>query len=241
MRITLAKPLCLSYLIATLLISSFTAIAQTASSSAPNNPPRATTGGSIKGIVVNEGGRPLSNVHISMRRVGFMDIQNVTTTTDREGRFEFSRLEPVSYQLSAARNWTTLKSGDRLPGLTITLAQGAASLHGGIALREGETPPANLYVYLVPSEKEKADDPLRFYSAAVTPEGKLGLNHVAPGRYWVIAQATTESLSPLTKLRLPDEMAYRAKVRRDAEAMKTEIELKPCQRIIDFQVPVKGN
>jgi hypothetical protein len=57
----------------------------------------------------------------------------------------------------------------------------------------------------------------------------------------VLAQATAESLSPLTKLRLPDETTYRAKLRRDAGAMKTEIELKPCQKVVEFQVPVKLN
>jgi Carboxypeptidase regulatory-like domain len=148
----------------------------------------------------------------------------------------------VTKPTDAARNWTTLKAGDRLSGLTITLAQGAASLRGQIALREGETLPDNLYVYLVPAEKEKADDPLRFYGAAVTSEGKLGLNHIAPGRYWVLAQPSTdETLSPLTRLRLPDEAAYRAKIRRDGEMAKTETELKPCQKLVDFQVPVKRN
>jgi hypothetical protein len=142
--------------------------------------------------------------------------------------------------IDAARNWTTLKLGDRLSGLAITLAQGAASLRGRVVLREGETLPEKLYVYLVPAEKEKADDPLRFYGAAVTPEGKLALNHLAPGRYWVFAQpANQETVSPSTQLRWPNQAAYRIKLRRDAEAAKTEIELKPCQKLVDIQVRIK--
>jgi hypothetical protein len=138
--------------------------------------------------------------------------------------------------LDAARIWTTLKPGDRLNGLMITLAQGAASVRGHIALREGETLAEKMYVYLVPAEKEAADDPLRFYVASVTTEGKVSLNNLAPGRYLVFAQEATESISLATKLRSPDETAYRLRLRRTAETVKTEIELKPCQDLTDLKV-----
>jgi hypothetical protein len=132
--------------------------------------------------------------------------------------------------IDAARNWITVKTGDKLSGLTVTLAQGAASLNGQIALREGESLPEKMFVYLVPAEKEKADDLLRFYGAAVGPDGKIAMNSIAPGRYWVVAQpANDEANSPVRKLRSPDAAETRTRLRRDAEAAKTEIELKPCQ------------
>lgn len=141
--------------------------------------------------------------------------------------------------LDAARTWTTLKPRDRLNGLTITLAQGAASLRGQIALSKGEMPAQKLYVYLIPAEKETVDDPLRFYGAAVTAEGKVALNNLAPGRYLVFAQEVTdESVSPLTKLRSPDGTAYRSSLRRKAETVKAEIELKSCQKAADLKVRV---
>jgi hypothetical protein len=144
--------------------------------------------------------------------------------------------------LDAARTWTRLKGGDRLNGLTITLAQGAASVRGHIALSEGETLADKLYVYLVPTLKEAGDDPLRFYVAPVTAEGKVSLNHLAPGHYLVLAQAVADgSASPLTRVRLPDEKAFRTGLRRAAEQVKTELELKPCQRVADLQVPVRTN
>ena len=144
-----------------------------------------------------------------------------------------------SRTLDATRAWTTLKPGDRLNGLTITLAQGAASLRGQIALNKGETPAQKLYVYLIPAEKEMVDDPLHFYGAAVTAEGKVALNNLAPGRYLVFAQEVTdESVSPLMRLRSPDETAYRSGLRRKAETVKTEIELKPCQKAADLKVRV---
>jgi hypothetical protein len=146
----------------------------------------------------------------------------------------------TSKPIDATRVWTNVNQGERLSGLTVTLAQGAATLNGQIALREGETVPEKLFVYLVPAEKERADDVLRFYGVAVGPDGKVALNSLAPGKYWVLAQsASDEAESPMRKLRWPDEIDTRAKLRRDAEATKTEIELKPCQNMVDFKVPVK--
>ena len=55
-----------------------------------------------------------------------------------------------------------------------------------------------------------------------------------PGRYWILAQPAIES--PLTKLRLPDEIETRLRLRRAAEAGKTEIEFKPCQNVVDYKV-----
>ena len=136
--------------------------------------------------------------------------------------------------------WTKLKAGDQLSGLTITLAQGAGSLRGQLVLGEGAQVPEKLFVYLVPSEREKAESVLRYYAAAVLPDGKIALHNIAPGRYWVVAQPFTEdAATPLTKLRLPHETETRARLRRDAEAAKTEIEFKPCQNVSDFQLPLK--
>jgi len=133
-----------------------------------------------------------------------------------------------------------------LSGVTVTLAQGAASLHGQVALAEGEQPPAKLFVYLAPAERERAEDVLRYFVAPVSPEGKIALGNIAPGRYWILPQVVSDDrraagsgLTPLTKLRLPDETATRARVRRDAEAAKNEIELKPCQNVTDFQLPLQ--
>lgn len=146
-----------------------------------------------------------------------------------------------SREVDAARNWTALKAGERLSGLIIKLAEGAASLQGKITVREGETIPARLYVYLIPAEREKTDDVLRFFAAPILSDGKIILNNLAPGRYWIIAQPTIESASPLTKLRLPDETETRAKLRREAEVLKIEIEFKPCQNVTDYQLTLKSS
>jgi hypothetical protein len=135
----------------------------------------------------------------------------------------------------AARTWTTVKSGDRLSGLTITLAQGAASLHGRLVLKEGETQPEGAFVYLVPAEREKALDVLRFFAAAVKADGKIALNNIAPGNYLVLVKSDT-NVSSLTKLRSPDQLEVRAKLRREAEAANKTSELKACQNMVGFEL-----
>ena len=137
--------------------------------------------------------------------------------------------------IDAARTWTTVKSGDRLSGLTITLAQGAASLDGRLVLKEGETQPEGAFVYLVPAEREKGLDVLRFFAVAISADGKIVLNNIAPGRYWVLMKSDNV-ITSVTKLRSPDQAEFRATLRREAEAANTELELKPCQSVTGFQV-----
>ena len=139
--------------------------------------------------------------------------------------------------VDVTRVWTNVKPGDKLTGVTITLAQGAASLQGQLVLHEGEQVPAKLVAYLVPAEREKAEDVLRYFAGPVSPDGKIALNNIAPGRYWITTQTVTDdTVSPLAKLRLPLETETRARLRRDAEAAKTAIEFKPCQNVTDFQL-----
>ena len=140
------------------------------------------------------------------------------------------------------RVWTNIKTGDQLAGLIVTVAQGGASLQGQLALGEGETSPEKLFVYLVPSEREAADELLRFYGGEVSKEGKIALNNLAPGRYWILThQASDSAPPPLTRMKLPDGTETRAQLRRDAEAAKMEIELKPCQSVDDFRLPLKAS
>lgn len=142
--------------------------------------------------------------------------------------------------LDKAKNWTAVKSGDQISGLTITLAEGAASLRGSIRSSEGETIPARINVHLVPAEKEKAEDVLRFFTVTVEADRKFLVSNVPPGRYLAFAAVVADNESTaISKLRLPDEVEARVKLRREAEAAKNEIELKPCQNLSDYQLTLK--
>jgi hypothetical protein len=152
------------------------------------------------------------------------------------------RSASVNRPVNAARSWVNLKLGERLTGLTITLAEGAASLRGRITGAESDKLPPNLFVYLIPTEKEQAEDVLRFFTTAVTADGSFSLGNLPPGRYWAITRIVAENRWPDPfKLRMPDEADNRVKLRRDAELAKTSIELKPCQNVLDYQLPFKSS
>lgn len=105
---------------------------------------------------------------------------------------------------------------------------------------EGEKVAPRTFVYLAPVERERADNPLNYFGTPVTSEGKIVMNNIAPGRYWIFTQTLPEDAPvPLMRVRYPHETETRAQIRREAEATKTEIELKPCQDVVDFKLSLK--
>jgi Carboxypeptidase regulatory-like domain len=146
----------------------------------------------------------------------------------------------VKKPIDATRVWTNLKLGDRLSGLTLTLVPGGGSFRGQLVLGEGEKVPERTFVYLAPMERERVENPLSYYGTPVTSEGKIALNSIAPGRYWISVQTVGEDAPlPLSRIRFPDGTETRAQIRRDAEAAKIEIEFKPCQNVVDYKLPLK--
>ncbi len=143
-------------------------------------------------------------------------------------------------QTDAARNGISLKFGERISGLTVTLSGGAASLRGAVKPAAGESLPAKLNLHLVPAEKENAEDVLRFFTAPVNADGTFAFNNLPPGSYWTLARIVAES-DPTSdgKLRAPETADTRLQIRRAAEATKTVIELKPCQNVTDYQLVFK--
>ena len=139
-----------------------------------------------------------------------------------------------SSKTDVAGTWTTVKHGDQITNLTITLAEGAASVRGRLAAAE---PPSGAVVYLLPAEAARADDVLRFFVTEVGGDGTFALNNLPPDKYLAIMQTTVDDqASTLTKLRQPEAATARAKLRRAAEAQKIEIELKPCQNLTGYEL-----
>jgi hypothetical protein len=139
--------------------------------------------------------------------------------------------------IDAARNLLALKSGDRVTGVKITLAEGAASLGGQLESSKEEKTSAKIFVYLVPAEKDATDNVLRFFSANVESDGSFAFSNLAPGRYWVLAKTPSEKdPTSVRTLRLPDAADARAKLRREAEAAKHELELKDCQNTTGYKL-----
>ena len=168
----------------------------------------------------------------------FWYLQSITigaapTTTPAAGRTAAPRIDP-------AANWTVLKAGEKLSDVTITLAEGAASIRGRVPVTEGATIPAGTAVFLVPAEPDKSADVLRYFVTDVSADGTFAINSLAPGRYWSVLQNPVQTeLATLVKLRSPESAEARTKLRRAAESQKSDVQLKPCQTLADYQLSFK--
>ncbi|HEY6121354.1 MAG TPA: carboxypeptidase-like regulatory domain-containing protein [Pyrinomonadaceae bacterium] len=188
------------------------------------------------------------------------------TVPEKDGNFIFRNLRPGKYSIiprmfarywyvqsiklpaavqstgaalgNAGRSGVELKSGDRVNGVTINLAEGAASVRGSIVTTDSENRPSNLYLYLVPVERESADDPLRFFAVQIEHDGKFAINNLPPGRYWALIRTAADKEMKLVQS--PGESETRAKILREAEATRSAIELKPCQNIPDYKLTLKS-
>jgi hypothetical protein len=189
--------------------------------------------------------------------VPFLRLISGSASPDAKGGFVIRNLIPARYmpqlqfygrywyldsisiaatpKFDAAANWTTLKWGERAD-LTITLAQGAASIRGKVSVEGAGGSPARLGVYLLPADREKSADVLRYFVTSVAADGTFAFNNLPPGRYLTLLQTIDADTSSLAKLRLPEAVDARTKLRRAAEAQKTNLELKPCQNLTDFQL-----
>jgi protocatechuate 3,4-dioxygenase beta subunit len=131
-----------------------------------------------------------------------------------------------------------LRAGENFAGVTVNIAQDGAVVRGRVtAAKEGEDGlalPANLKVYLVPMERERAEDLLRYAEVKPNDDGTFGFTNVAPGRYWLIARPFVEDDSPDHIARpLAWDTDARAKLRKEAEAQNTAVELQPCKSVTD--------
>jgi len=141
-------------------------------------------------------------------------------------------------KIDAAANWSTLKMGQRTE-VTISLAEGAASIRGKLNVTNEAQPPANAAVYLVPAEREKSTDVLRYFVTSLEADGTFAFNNLPPGRYFAFTQTPEADAATIEKLRLPEAADIRAKLRRFAEAQKITLELKPCQNLTDYRLGLK--
>ncbi len=154
-------------------------------------------------------------------------------------------LPPVTRQThDAMREGITLKFGEQVSGLTLTLAEGAAGLRGKVKPQKtGEELPHRLFVTLFPAEKDSFDDVARFADAKVQSDGSFALTNIAPGRYNILfnvtpAEATEESLIQKKWW----SVEGRKMLREQAANYQLTIDLQPCQLInnylLEFPTPL---
>jgi hypothetical protein len=146
-------------------------------------------------------------------------------------------------QTTAARNAITpvagdnltLKTGERVSGLTVTFTEGAASLRSRISAPEGQSIPPRMRLYLVPAEAESTKNVLRFFEAAAESDGTFTVANIAPGRYWIVARPFDEK-DPTRLKSIRQDSTLRAQVLHEAEVAKKEISFKPCERVADYDL-----
>jgi hypothetical protein len=134
--------------------------------------------------------------------------------------------------VDVSRNGIMLKTGEKVTGLTMTVADGGASLRGKVVAPDESTRlPTRLRIFLVPSENDAGDAVLRYAETTARGDRSFAFGNLAPGKYWLLARPVAEE-EPVD--RPPTPLAWdaneRAKLRREAMAMKNEVELQPCGR-----------
>jgi hypothetical protein len=141
--------------------------------------------------------------------------------------------------LALARDGVTLKTGERLSGLTITITEGAASVRGRVVVPEGQQLPSGVRIYFAPAEKENAGDVLRFFETQAEPDGTFAIGNIAPGKFWLIARQVEASDSNVPKA-IRRDSAFRSTVLREAEGAKNALVLQPCERKLDYELPFQS-
>src|SRR5262245_24776584 len=134
-----------------------------------------------------------------------------------------------------SQNGFTFRLGEKMAGVTVTFAEGAASLRGKVAPEnEGARLPSRLRLHLIPTDPKAAEDVLRYSETIARSEGAFAFNNIAPGKYLLLTRIVPDD-EPIDWAPFPAawDANERAKLRKEAEAMKVEIELKPCQRVTD--------
>jgi hypothetical protein len=138
--------------------------------------------------------------------------------------------------VDAARHPLTVKAGERLDHLVVTIAEGAAAVRGRVTpAKDGTALPDRLRIHLVPASKEAANEVLRFAEARANADGAFVVDNLAPGSYFILA-------APLADDEAGDEPARpvawdateRAALLKQAAAAGFTFDLQPCQRLMDY-------
>lgn len=148
---------------------------------------------------------------------------------------------PLSRNASASEVVTkglALKAGDRVENLTVTIGEGAAAMSGKVvAATETEKLPTKLRVYLVPTEKERADDVLRYAQTESQGDGAFSFANLAPGKYWLLTrEVPQEEATEVAPRPSYWEAKDRAAMRKEAEAANAVVELRHCQQLKEHRL-----
>jgi len=149
--------------------------------------------------------------------------------------------EAPNKTIDVAREGVAVKSGESLTDIEVKVAEGSASLRGRVAVtdetqaKDGDSAQPRWRVSLIPAEEAAAENVLRYAETVTRSDASFELKHVAPGKYYLLAQKASEKgpIDGQSHLAAWDN-AERAKLRREAQTLKQDIELRPCQQVNDY-------
>ncbi|MDT4969419.1 MAG: hypothetical protein QOJ64_4156 [Acidobacteriota bacterium] len=180
---------------------------------------------------INSAGAPVKSPVLAPGTSASAPISSRTAAGPSPGQTQASQTE-------LSQGVVTIKTSERVEGLSILVAQDAAGLAGKISQVDARAAiPEGLNVHLVPAEREQANDVLRYSETPVNGDATFALANLAPGRYFIVSRikAASETAGPRPRA-LAWDPAARTKLRSEAEAANTVIELKPCQQQVDYSL-----
>ena len=139
------------------------------------------------------------------------------------------------------RDGISITSGESLTGVEMIMGTGAARLRGRVSAanvtraKEGLSASTYWRIHILPAEETMAENLLRYAETVARSDGSFELKHLAPGKYLLLAREIPEKeRTERQSSAVAWDHIERAKLRREAQALRQEIELRPCQQINDY-------
>jgi carboxypeptidase family protein len=134
------------------------------------------------------------------------------------------------------RNGISLTPNENMTGLEIIVGTGAARLSGRVSsANQTKDEALNWRVYLLPAEETAAENLLRYAETVTGKDGSFELNHLAPGKYLILAREISHKEGSEDQYTSgAGDQVERRKLRREAMTLGQEVELRPCQQINDY-------
>jgi hypothetical protein len=149
-------------------------------------------------------------------------------------------LAPTGRQIKTTGNpaeLVTLNNGESINGLTIGLAGGAGSVYGRVTTAPVDEQ-SSRRLYLVPSEKERADDTLRFAESSIATDGSFAFRNLAPGKYFLTFRMIKD---PDVFRPLFWDAKERATLINERVSVGLAVEVKSCQSTKDLVIKLGPN
>jgi hypothetical protein len=128
-----------------------------------------------------------------------------------------------------------IKPGEQLSGVSVTVRQDAAGLRGRFDA-QGATIQEGTRIHLIPVSREQANNVLRYSETFVKSDGSFAFANLAPGRYFILMRVEPPTDPDAMPRPLAWDATTRTKLRLEAEKANTIVELKSCERVVDYML-----